>query len=47
MAIPDPLMSPPLPRTETVVRGILTLPLHPYLSMAAVTRVCECIRAFT
>jgi dTDP-4-amino-4,6-dideoxygalactose transaminase len=35
-----------LPRTEEVMRRILTLPLHPYLSEQAVESVCDQIRAF-
>jgi dTDP-4-amino-4,6-dideoxygalactose transaminase len=38
--------SPALPQTEEVVRSILSLPLHPYLSPEAVAFVCDSIRAF-
>ena len=40
------MASPALPRTEEVVRTILTLPLHPYLGVEAIGFVCERIRLF-
>ncbi len=36
--------SPALPQTEAVMKEILTLPLHPYLSQAAIEAVCAIIR---
>lgn len=38
--------SPHLRRTDEVVRHILTLPLHPYLTHEAVAVVCRAIREF-
>lgn len=38
--------SPPLPNTETLMKEILTLPLHPHLSEEAVRYTCEAIRTF-
>lgn len=39
-------LSPPLPSTETVMKEILTLPLHPYLDDAAVHYTCASIREY-
>jgi dTDP-4-amino-4,6-dideoxygalactose transaminase len=39
-------LSPPLPSTETVVKEILTLPLHPYLDDAAVHYTCAAVREY-
>jgi dTDP-4-amino-4,6-dideoxygalactose transaminase len=38
--------SPSMPQTEAAVAQILTLPLHPYLTSAAVDAVCDAITAF-
>lgn len=38
--------SPALPVTEAVVKQILTLPLHPYLSVEAVQQVGQAVRDF-
>ncbi|MEY4483387.1 MAG: Erythromycin biosynthesis sensory transduction protein EryC1 [Verrucomicrobiota bacterium] len=38
--------SPPLPNTDTLIKQILTLPLHPYLSEEAIRFTCEAIRSF-
>ena len=38
--------SPALPQTEAAVAQILTLPLHPHLTPAAVDAVCDAITAF-
>ncbi len=38
--------SPALPETEHIVRRILSLPLHPYLSDESVAAVCSAIREF-
>ena len=38
--------SPALPQTEAVVKRILTLPLHPYLSTEALDATCHAIRDF-
>lgn len=35
-----------LPVTEKAVKEILTLPLHPYLTLEAVERVCEAVEQF-
>lgn len=43
---PIAAQSPPLPHTETLIREILTLPLHPYLSEEAIRFTAEAIRAF-
>jgi dTDP-4-amino-4,6-dideoxygalactose transaminase len=39
-------LSPPLPSTETVVKEILTLPLHPYLDDVAVHYTCAAVREY-
>ena len=38
---------PGLPQTESLLREILTLPLHPYLTDEAIDRVCESILSFS
>ncbi len=38
--------SPGLPQTESLLREILTLPLHPYLSDEAIDRVCKSVLSF-
>lgn len=38
--------SPPLPNTDTLVKEILSLPLHPYLSAEAVDFTCQSVREF-
>lgn len=38
--------SPPLPNTDTLMKEILTLPLHPYLSEEAIRFTCEAIHSF-
>jgi dTDP-4-amino-4,6-dideoxygalactose transaminase len=38
--------SPAMPQTEALVKEILTLPLHPYLSEEAIRFTCAAIRAY-
>ncbi|CAN5696285.1 DegT/DnrJ/EryC1/StrS family aminotransferase [soil metagenome] len=43
---PVTAQSPPLPNTDTLVKEILTLPLHPHLSEDAVRFTCKAIHDF-